>query len=190
MPLLYVSRLGNVSVRELHHAAAAAKSAFPQLHVEVLEWRLEPEVEAYDAERAQYVSDEILEQLHELREELDADYLLAVAGVDAYTWGLNFVFGQANPMLRVAAVYTPRLRPGFYGGGGNETLYLERLEKEVIHELGHLLGLGHCTNPRCVMRFSNTIFEVDSKTAMFCRSCAHELEKRGVKVSPSRVLDS
>jgi hypothetical protein len=28
---------------------------------------------------------------------------------------------------------------------------------ETVHELGHLLNLGHCPNPRCVMHFSNSL---------------------------------
>jgi archaemetzincin len=101
-----------------------------------------------------------------------------LVNADAYERGLNFVFGLAMPGLGVGAVFLPRLRNEFYGWEPNEELYMERVEKEVLHELGHLLGLEHCPNPRCVMSFSNSIYDVDRKEARFCERCKAELRKR------------
>jgi archaemetzincin len=90
---------------------------------------------------------------------------LGIVSSDGYVEGLNFVFGLASPELKVATVYTKRLETP------DETLYRARLLKEAMHELGHLLGLGHCDNPACVMSFSNSIADVDRKEARFCSNC-------------------
>ena len=45
---------------------------------------------------------------------------------------------------KVAAIYPPRLRQEFYGLEKNEQLFLQRVVKEAVHELGHTFGLGHC----------------------------------------------
>jgi archaemetzincin len=54
------------------------------------------------------------------------------------------------------------------------------VEKETLHELGHILGLEHCPNPRCVMSFSNSIYDVDRKEARFCEMCKKKLVSMGL----------
>jgi archaemetzincin len=87
------------------------------------------------------------------------------------TPGLNFVFGQATVAGRDAFVALPRLRETSYGRPPNESLYRERVLKEVLHELGHTWGLGHCPDPRCVMYFSNMLADTDAKGLEFCPRC-------------------
>lgn len=101
--------------------------------------------------------------------------MLALTDVDLFTPGLNFVFGQAQCPGKIALVSIYRLDPAKYGALPNPTLLLERATKEAIHELGHTFGLRHCLNPRCVMAFSNSIIEVDEKTAKFCARCKSRL---------------
>ncbi|OYT52052.1 MAG: hypothetical protein B6U73_00475 [Desulfurococcales archaeon ex4484_204] len=45
--------------------------------------------------------------------------------------------------------------------GGNRDVLLSRVRKEVMHEVDHLLGLNHCSNPLCIMRFSNSILDTN-----------------------------
>ena len=42
---------------------------------------------------------------------------------------------------------------------------------EAVHEIGHLLGIGHCPEPTCVMHFSNSLYDTDRKSPMFCGQC-------------------
>lgn len=107
----------------------------------------------------------------------DSDVRVALLNVDAYVPPLNFVFGVATPKLMTCSVYLPRLRMG-----ASNQLYSKRVLKEVIHELGHLYGLGHCANPECVMSFSNSIVEVDKKTSKLCRTHFQELRKAGINI--------
>lgn len=95
---------------------------------------------------------------------------------DAYAYDLNFIFGIAKPYWG-GIVFLRRLDPSFYGYAYNEKLFTARLIKESVHELGHSLGLAHCRNRRCVMSFSNNIFEVDNKSPNFCRNCEIILER-------------
>jgi archaemetzincin len=52
-------------------------------------------------------------------------------------------------------------------------LFTERLHKVSIHEVGHNLGLHHCTqNPECMMSAAKgTIKLVDHEKIMFCYNC-------------------
>ena len=51
------------------------------------------------------------------------------------------------------------------------------LSKEVCHEVGHLLGLCHCSHP-CVMQTSWTVQDIRNKPAELCPACRRALEKR------------
>jgi archaemetzincin len=54
---------------------------------------------------------------------------------------------------------------------------LERLEKVALHEIGHNLGLNHCTNNKeCMMSAANgTIQQVDNEKVWFCEKCRKQL---------------
>jgi len=141
----------------------------------------------FDFSRGQYRSDEVIAWVYRNFMIKGIDYIAALADVDAYVPGLNFVFGEASPHSRTCIVYLKRLRPEFYGEHDN-VKFKERVVKEVLHEVGHILGLEHCSNERCVMRFSNSIFEVDFKSYRFCRLCGEKLSHRGLIVSSECVL--
>ena len=97
---------------------------------------------------------------------------LALVNLDLFVPKLNFIFGLAE-FDGNALVALPRLSPEFYGYPENEKLYYERIVKEVLHELGHVLGLPHCHN-HCVMRFSNSLSDTDNKPAKYCSSCLNK----------------
>jgi archaemetzincin len=101
--------------------------------------------------------------------------ILGICNFDAYSSGLNFVFGQASLTGGVAAIYLPRLRQEFYGLGTNTSIFIERVLKEATHELGHALGLNHCPKRSCVMYFSNSLFDTDRKGKDFCIMCSNKL---------------
>jgi len=102
---------------------------------------------------------------------------LVITDYDIYHPGYNFLFGLALPKSKKAVVSLYRLRSDDY------CLELERLIKEVIHELGHILGLDHCETLKCVMNFSNTIWDVDEKNTRFCSKCTRTLEAKGFQIN-------
>lgn len=125
----------------------------------------------YDEERDQVRADLLVEELaRELR-----PFSLVLIDADAYVEELNYVFGIAKPGWG-GIVFLSRLKPEYYGQPPSEGLFLNRLLKEAVHELGHAFGLEHCRTPRCVMRFSNSIVEVDAKSHRFCIRCSHTLQ--------------
>jgi archaemetzincin len=131
---------------------------------------------AYDPRRRQYRAGAFLPMLTNYRPGHNG-LVLGVTGVDLFVPELNFVFGLAEPRQKSAIISLTRLRPEFYGQPANPQLFKERALKEAIHELGHLLGLGHCPNPACIMFFSNSLADTDRKGPGFCPRCRSLLEK-------------
>jgi archaemetzincin len=131
---------------------------------------------AYDTRRQQYQAEAFLPLLTPYRPGNNG-LVLGITGVDLYVPELNFVFGLADSRQRCAIISLARLQPEFYGLPGNPQLFKERALKEAIHELGHLLGLGHCPNPACIMFFSNSLADTDRKGPGFCSACRSRLEK-------------
>jgi len=128
--------------------------------------RLDPTF-AYHPERRQYHSTPIVEAI-EARAD---DHVLGVTAVDLFIPILTFVFGEAETGGRRGIVSFHRLRQDFYGLPGDPALLEERLVKEALHEIGHLLGLHHCDDYDCVMSSSHAVEWIDVKHAKFCERC-------------------
>ena len=123
---------------------------------------------AYNADRKQYSSSKLLASLG--RSDIQAR-VVGIADVDLYVPRLNFVFGEADVLSGTAIVSLLRLRQEYYGLAPDEALLLERATKEIVHELGHTFGLGHCPNGKCVMHFSNSLADTDLKRSGCCSDC-------------------
>lgn len=151
--------------------------------------------EAYSDRRGQFRSTEFLFDL-DRRFAADRDFHIGITDVDLYVPELNFVFGEASPSGRAAVFSIARLRDE----GENELpsemrsrMLIWRAATEAVHEMGHLLGLRHCSRPDCVMWFSNTLQETDRKGSQFCvdhqRELAAKLKALIPMASPPTVSD-
>lgn len=128
--------------------------------------------EFYNQFRHQFLANKILDFLAERFK----GRVLAITDEDLYSESLSFIFGQAELPGRVAIVSICRLNPTFYKQPPDKKVLIERAVKEAVHEVCHaLFGISHCRDPRCVMSFSNTIFDVDRKTKDLCEECKLKL---------------
>ena len=143
----------------------------------VIENPLELPAEYYNLARRQYNSTLLLHKLELETLKYTSDRVLGVTEADIYVPGMNFVFGEAKLWGRCCLISIFRLKPEFYGSSPDQSILLERCVKESIHELGHTLGLQHCSVESCVMHFSVSIHWVDRKEAEFCADCKAKIEK-------------
>jgi len=128
---------------------------------------------AFDPKRRQYHSTKILEWLKSIP--VMNTQILGIIDLDLYVPELNFVFGEADVAHGVCIISLVRLRQEFYDLPKNENLFLERVLKEAVHELGHTYRLGHCGDARCIMHFSNSLQDTDIKGPDFCPRCRLKL---------------
>jgi archaemetzincin len=117
---------------------------------------MDPVESAYNPSRNQYDASKLLNYLISVN--ALSEYLaIWIIHDDLYVEGMNFVFGVAHTGS-AAVISTHRLDSP------------ELVKKETIHEMGHVMGLKHCTN-YCVMQFSNSLYEAKKKPAQLCAKC-------------------
>lgn len=131
---------------------------------------------AYEPMRKQYQGDKILKLLKGYSREYGTK-VLGLIDADCFAEGLYYVFGQAVLRGNEAFIALSRLRQTFYGLPDNHTLFQKRVLKEAVHEIGHSLGLLHCSNSECVMYFSYSLHDTDIKGPDFCNKCKCMLKK-------------
>jgi archaemetzincin len=172
MKLLQLLPIGNCDGRLLTDLAPAMANLF-RVPTQVLQVRLDPEF-AYHAERQQYHSSEILQEMQRYVG-TDSWRLLGVTAVDLYIPILTFVFGEAQIGGPCGLVSLNRLQQEFYGLAPDRDLLKQRLLKEAVHEVGHTLDLTHCDDYQCAMAPSHAVEWIDLKDGVLCSSCQNRV---------------
>ena len=126
--------------------------------------------DAYDSQREQYLASKLIGSLLALGKGRN-ERGVGITEVDLYAPGLNFVFGEADIIHKVAIISLCRLRQEYYGLPPDKKLFIQRATKEIVHEIGHTFDLEHCPDQKCVMHFSNCLADTDWKEASFCGKC-------------------
>ncbi|MFB6094297.1 MAG: archaemetzincin family Zn-dependent metalloprotease [Halanaeroarchaeum sp.] len=161
--------VGDVAPRVKREASAALRSVYDG-EVTVADPQPVPE-SAYDPDRDQYLAESFIDVAASSG---GGEKTVAITPKDLYYRRRNYVFGLAYLDGRSSVVSTYRLQTSSDGGFSDRPsgeVFADRIRKEVVHEIGHTLGLEHCENNRCAMNFSPTVREVDRKEEHLCGTC-------------------
>lgn len=124
---------------------------------------------AYLPSRKQYDGAKII---GELAGNSAGRFQLGVLAYDLCTPILTYVYGESQLGGKAAVVSLFRLKHP------DRQVAFERAAKISLHEVGHLLGIGHCWQNFCLMRFSSTVENLDSLSLKFCSACEYEIGRR------------
>jgi archaemetzincin len=130
--------------------------------------------EFYDPVRRQYNGSKLLTEMN-ASFSVPNNKCIGLFNVDLFIPILTYIFGQAYLKGNTGIASAYRLSNERYGMISNDTYILERFKKEIIHEIGHTLGLIHCHVPTCVMRSSTYVEDIDQKSTSLCTSCRNLL---------------
>jgi archaemetzincin len=125
---------------------------------------------AFNKDRNQYHCSAILRRLAPLIK--GRDFALGITDVDLFIPELPFVFGESDREARAAVISVFRLQQG-----ADPEALRHRLSVEALHQVGHLLGLSNCEDPRCAMFLATNLAECDRKAVGLCNVCRSELAK-------------
>jgi archaemetzincin len=148
--------------------------------------------QAYYKPRHRYRADKLLDFLEaDAMKGTDCSIMVGFTKLDISVtkgkhkdWG---IFGLGSSFQHSCVISTFRL--------GRKTksarTKIIRTIKVVNHEVGHVLGQGHCESERCLMNDARgKISTVDNETGQLCELCIKEIERRySIKLPVHDVID-
>lgn len=186
-PFLGLVALGPVDPEILRQLRTAITKIL-SLPVRVLRPKPLP-LQAYHVVRQQYHSTRLLEYLL-TDDDSQAFRMLGITTADLFIPIFTFVFGEAQLEGKAAIISVFRPRGEVEGVAPAKSIFLRRLIKLSLHELGHTFGLGHCRQDGCLMEFSANLEKLDQKNLAFCKYCqallADHFRNNGLKLQLKR----
>ncbi len=149
---------------------AAHIAGYLHLPVEILLPQKIPE-HAYDARRNQYDVGLVLKTFESMNLK-NYKKVVGVVEVDLFVPIFTHVFGEARQNGHYALVSIFRLKRNHGDIAAPPDLFLDRIAKVTLHELGHLFNIFHCDDKNCLMHFSGDLEDLDKTPLDFCTYCS------------------
>lgn len=167
--IIYIQPLGDVNQEYLDYIKTAVKDFYG--YECIVNSKLNFSNDILAASGTRYEASKILNKYNSNRNVLlITERDIAHRKSDKYPeWG---IFGLGLRPGKTCIISTFRLKKKV-----SKKMLLVRLKKVALHEIGHNLGLQHCTyNKVCMMNDANgTIQQVDQEKIWFCPKCKNQL---------------
>ena len=166
---IYIQPLGDVNQEYMDYIKTSVKNFYGYDCVIKSKLNLTPDILAGSGTR--YEAEKILKKYNSKENVLlitEKDIAHKQSN-DFPEWG---VFGLGFRPGTTCVISTFRLKKNV-----TKAKFLERLKKVGLHEIGHNLGLEHCTNNKeCLMNDAGgTVKQVDGEKIWFCSKCWNQI---------------
>jgi archaemetzincin len=171
--IIYIQPLGDVNYFYITKVKTAIETFY---HTKcVVKEKIEFTDDILAKSKTRYDADKILSKYNSKENQLfltEKDIACKAEDRHSNEWG---IFGLGYRPGSICIVSTFRLKKNV----GSETI-IDRLTKISLHEVGHNLGLGHCTNNKnCMMNDADgTITQVDREWVWMCSKCQNFLKHK------------
>jgi predicted Zn-dependent protease len=112
----------------------------------------------------------ILQKLELLRSG-DKEKVLGIMEEDIYNARHHVLVHDVDKVAGTGLLSMFHLKQQFYGLPDDEKLIYQRLVKEATRVVGSLFRIPLCRNAKCVMYYSNEMYDIDNKGEKMCDIC-------------------
>jgi archaemetzincin len=173
---LEIVRVGLLAPKLLEEVSGHLKRS-GVVEIKDSEMIISPEL-SFDPLRRQYRVDTLIEMMHNSVNSGNGK-AVGLTEVDIFLPLFTHLYGYAPLSGKFGIVSVNRLKVEDELPLKEKTRLLSsRGAKEILHELGHLLGLRHCIVPWCVMRPSMEPEEIDAKDLSYCEICLNLIKEK------------
>ena len=177
-PVIAIQPIGKVSADKITVVKHALNSVY---HYQVLVLpAIQPPQQAYvNIKTPRYRADKLIAYLKDIKPDT-VDYIMGLTGYDISITKKDMFGRIKEPQSRYEdfGIFGLGYMPGkscvvsYYRLGNSIATLHNRLAKIGVHELGHNLGLNHCTNKTCVMADAvEKISTIDNAEMKLCGGC-------------------
>ncbi len=182
-PVIALQPYGNIDANYIDSVAASLTKMYHS-KVIILETKALPASSFVNIKSPRYRAD-ILIRLLKTQKPDSVDFILGLTNKDISTTKRDAFGNIKKPESRYKdwGVFGLGYRPGvacvistFRLNHSSEKLFISRLQKVALHEIGHNYGLPHCKTQFCVMQDAvETIKTIDKVNPQLCMKCTKKI---------------
>jgi len=182
-PVIALQPFGNINTDYVDSVAASLTKMY-QSKVIILETKALPASSFVNIKSPRYRAD-ILIRLLKTQKPDSVDFILGLTNKDISTTKRDAFGNIKKPESRYKdwGVFGLGYRPGvacvistFRLNHSSKKLFISRLQKVALHEIGHNYGLPHCKTQFCVMQDAvETIKTIDKVNPQLCMKCTKKI---------------
>lgn len=181
--LIAIQPIGNIEPSKMETAKSALMKQY-NARIVILDSVAPPQNAFVNIKTPRYRADKLLYFLVDIKPD-SVDYIIGLTNYDISVSKTDALDNYKKPESKYKdfGIFGLGRKPGpccvvstFRLGHFGKPVAHSRLAKVCVHEIGHNLGLSHCTTPKCVMADAvEKMSTVDNAAQTLCAECSRKV---------------